>query len=205
MVLEALSAWVYSSPAITGAFFIIVYCVIGFFLKYIDAAFDDDIFNKKKAFWVAVILAALGATAMAISPTTTIIFAALIFGLIVARKVDNTPFILGVFICFIIFFVLGGTINPILHNPQAFLILFLAAMIEDRFDYKKQKLFRNGAQKMVSFLFKYGFLLKISAIIVFIFMAYEPLFCIALILFDFSYDAMLLLTQKKLGKKLLWG
>ena len=200
-MLEVISSLVYSNEIITWIFFIFIYFLSGFLLKYIDSAFDDHLFNKKKAFGLAVILACIASIAMIISTTTTIVFFALILSLIIAKKVDNIAFILGAFFCFLLFFILGGTITPILNNVNIFVILFLATLLEEKVDYKKGIFMKKKLGKKIRFLFEYGFMLKLSAIIAFIFLSFQPLFCISLIVFDFAYDAMLCISYKTKRKK----
>jgi len=201
-MIESISSIVYSNEIITWTFFITIYFLAGFLLKYIDAAFDDNLFNKKKAFTASISLAVIAAISMIISPTTTIIFFALILSLILAKKVDNITFILGAFSCFLIFFLLGGTIEPILNNLNIFVILFLATLLEEKVDYKKGIFMKKQLNSKIRFLFEYGFMLKLSAIIAFIFLSFQPLFCISLIVFDFAYDAMLCVSYKVKRKKL---
>jgi len=207
-MLEALQQLVYLNPACTWAFFLASYFVIGFLLKYVDEAFDDNMYSKKKAFIVGLVLAFVGALGMVLSPTTMVVFTGLIIGLIIARKVDNPAFIAATFVLYFFFFALGGTVQPLIaqQSEQAiFLLFFLAAMVEEKIDYKKAKLFKNKRGKTFSFIFEYGVMLKLCAFLVFIVIKFDPLFFFAVLLFDLGYDLMVFLTHKRLGKGILWA
>jgi hypothetical protein len=136
MVLEALTTWVYSSPQVTWAFFLASFFLVGLLLKFVDAALDDGLFSKKKAFLIACLLAVVVAALMAISEMTMVAFTGILLGVIIARKVDNMIFVAGTFICAAVFFMLGGTIQPLLANTPVFSIIFLAIVLEEKVDYK---------------------------------------------------------------------
>jgi len=204
MVLEALMHWVYSSPEITWTFFLVSFFLVGLLLKFVDAALDDGLASKKRAFVIACLLAVVGAALMVISDMTMIAFTGVLLGVIIARKVDNLTFVAGTFLCAAVFFILGGTIQPLLTNTPVFAIIFLAIVLEEKVDYKKEKWFKTKKGKAFSFFFEYGFMLKIAAFVAFMILTFQPLFFLALLLFDFGYDAMLIAVHKKLGKGILW-
>jgi len=101
--------------------------------------------------------------------------------------------------------VLGGVINPLIFNIQVFMLIFLAILLEEKVDYKKERWFKTKKGKAFSFLFEYGFMLKIAGFIAFLMITFQPLFFAALLLFDLGYDFMLLVVHRKLGKGILWG
>jgi len=205
MVLETIAAWGFANPAIATLLFLLAYFVLGFMLKYVDAALDDKLFGKKKALFVACIMAVIVAIMMNLSEMTLVIFTAVILGVIIARKVDNFVFVVGTFLCFALYFMFGGVINPLIFNIQVFMLLFLAILLEEKVDYKKEKWFKTKKGKCFSFVFEYGFMLKVAAVIGFLVITYQPIFFAAVILFDLGYDLMLFIVHKKLGKGILWG
>ncbi|MDD3083432.1 MAG: hypothetical protein PHP82_00225 [Candidatus ainarchaeum sp.] len=186
-------------------FILLSYFLLGFLLKFADASFDDKLFSKKKSFFIMLIVAVFSAILMYLSDETKIIFIAFIIGLVLAKKIDNYAFITAAFICFTIFFIVGGTIDIIYFNIEIFTILFVAILLEEKINYKKDKWFKTKKGKLFSFIFEYGVMVKLSGFVAFVILSYNPLYFFAIILFDLGYDLMILITHKKLGKKILWN
>ena len=185
-------------------FILTSYFLLGFILKFADASFDDKLFSKKKSFLIMLIVAIFSAFLMSISNETKIIFIAFVLGLVLAKKIDNYAFISAAFVCFALFFIVGGTIEIIYLNIEIFVILFIAILLEEKINYKKDKWFKTKKGKIFSFIFEYGLMIKLAGFIAFVIMTYNPIYFFAVLLFDLGYDLMILITHKKLGKKLLW-
>lgn len=79
--------------------FIIVplYAFLGFSIKFIDQAYDEDLYSLKTANLLAVISGVVMGVLMVFdSPFSTAFFLAMIVSLILARKIDNRAFAAGV-------------------------------------------------------------------------------------------------------------
>ncbi len=189
---------------IISTFIIISYFFLGFLLKLVDASFDDKLFSRKKSFGLMLLVGIFAAILMTFSNETKIIFIAFILGLILAKKIDNYAFISATFVCFALFFLMGGTIDIIFLNIEVFAILFISILLEERINYKKDKWFKTKKGKTLSFIFEYGIMVKLSGFIAFIILSYNPIYFLAVLFFDLGYDLMIIITHKRLGKKLLW-
>jgi hypothetical protein len=78
--------------------FIIVplYAFLGFSIKFIDQAYDEEMYSVKTANLLAVISGVVMGTLMVFdSPFSTAFFLAMIVSLILARKIDNVAFAAG--------------------------------------------------------------------------------------------------------------
>ncbi|OPY34077.1 MAG: hypothetical protein A4E32_00346 [Methanomassiliicoccales archaeon PtaU1.Bin124] len=78
--------------------FIIVplYAFLGFAIKFIDQAYDEEMYSLKTANLLAVISGVvMGALMVFDSPFSTAFFLAMIVSLILARKIDNVAFAAG--------------------------------------------------------------------------------------------------------------
>lgn len=79
-------------------FFLVAFAVLGAGLKYIDNAFDEQIFNKKIAYTLAPLLGVLGAYTMVMSAVSATILLAIVLGVFLKGKVDNWAFLTGLLV-----------------------------------------------------------------------------------------------------------
>ena len=80
---------------------IITFGFLGYAIKYIDQAYDENEFPIRSANLVAIIAGVLMGTLMAFdSPFSTAFFIAMIISLVLAKKIDNLAFAAGSIIAF---------------------------------------------------------------------------------------------------------
>jgi len=104
-------------------FFILTYIILGAGIKYIDSAFDENVFNKKFAIIISPFLGILWAYVMLMNEISASILLAVLIAVIIKGKIDNIAHLLGVisiiiFGVLIIFFIDG---NGFMFLPLIFL------------------------------------------------------------------------------------
>ena len=167
--------------------FLLYFGILGAGIKYIDAAYDDKIFNKKIALGIAPFLGILWAYTMLINPVAATILLAVIIGVLFKGKIDNIAHFAGLLVIFAIIFFAGVQLMVI---PLVFLAI--AALLDevgnDFVDKRKSKLDMNkfSHQFVVSF-FDQRWVLKV-AILILGFIGIIPLvFFLAMASFDYAY------------------
>jgi hypothetical protein len=71
------------------------YALLGAGIKYIDQAYDQKTFSKKKANLAAILCGLLMAYLVTTDPPSTAIFLAMITALLLTKKIDNPAFYIG--------------------------------------------------------------------------------------------------------------
>jgi len=185
-------------------FFILTYIILGAGIKYIDSAFDENVFNKKFAIIISPFLGILWAYVMLMNEISASILLAVLIAVIIKGKIDNIAHLLGVisiiiFGVLIIFFIDG---NGFMFLPLIFLTC--AGIIDevgnDVLDYNKK--FHN--KKRFGFMFGYYFfgrryLMKVAILYLALLNVFPLYFLIAFILFDESYIIVDLYCKSKLA------
>ena len=180
-------------------FFLVAYSILGAGIKYIDAAFDDKIFNKSIAMILAPLLGILWAYTMLIDSVSATILLAVVVGVLITGKIDNYAHLIGMLIIFAILFVLR---IEFLIIPVIFLSAsaILDEVGNDYIDGGKENLNKEKLRdKFLIYFFGHRWVMKI-AIIYLIFMGIIPFyFFIAMALFDYSYVFVGSYTKLKQG------
>lgn len=169
---------------------IVAFAVIGFGLKYIDDAFDDDetVLSKKLAMLIAPIIVTI-AVILAIKDEVaqTILFAILL-SVLISGKVDNLIFklssIVFVLLLFIPYFRLYGSIN-FLWLPLV-IITTTGVIDEAGNDYVD----KNNANSIRNFFFKHRFAMKMGMVTLCGFQFLAWIYLIAFLAFDIAYDSV---------------
>ena len=103
---------------------IVTFAFLGYGIKYIDQAYDENEFPIRSANIVAIISGILMGTLMAFdSPFSTAFFIAMIISLVLAKKIDNVAFAAGSIIAF------GMMGLFMLNTSVTFLILPIAVFL----------------------------------------------------------------------------
>ncbi|MCW3129048.1 MAG: DUF3098 domain-containing protein [Methanophagales archaeon] len=167
---------------------ILAFAMIGGGLKYIDDAFDEDLFSKKKAISIAPILVII-AVILAIKDTAaqTILFSILL-SVLIGGKVDNLIFKLSS-IAFLLLlslpsFCLYATLN-FLWVPL-FIITISGIIDEKGNDYVDE----NKTNKLTYFFFEHRFTMKIGVLTVCGFQFLEWFYLFAFLTFDGAYESI---------------
>jgi hypothetical protein len=179
--------------------FLLSYTLIGAGIKYVDAAFDDETFNKKLAIIIAPIIAMVIVYAMFVNSVSATILLAVVIGVLFTGKIDNIAHILGVVVIFPFIYLLG---IEFLFIPLGILVLggIIDELGNDFIDKRKDK-FTMGPvyQKFLMYFFEHRWTLKI-VILGFILLGLFPwYFFFAMFLFDYAYLSVSLFSDIKQG------
>lgn len=177
------------------------YALLGSGMKYVDQAFDLDVFSKKTATLMAIPGAILMGLLMATNGSSATIFLAIVIGLALTRKVDNIAFQTGLFFLILapIFF---SSIIQIQWIP--FALLFSAGIADeytsDWADLKIKKRTIEEAlskgkptpikQKILEMLFEHRIIMKIMVLLLVLAGLFQPIYLLAFLAFDLSYKAV---------------
>ncbi len=167
--------------------FLLYFGILGAGIKYIDAAYDDKIFNKKIALSIAPLLGILWAYTMLINPAAATILLAVVFGVLFKGKIDNIAHLAGLVVILTIIFVAGVQLMII---PLVFLA-FTALLDEfgnDFVDRRKNSLnMNNYSHKFIVFFFDQRWVLKVAILILGLIGTIPLVFFLAMFSFDYAY------------------
>ena len=167
--------------------FLLYFGILGAGIKYIDAAYDDKIFNKKIALSIAPLLGVLWAYTMLINPAAATILLAVVIGVLFKGKIDNIAHLAGLVVIFAIIFVAGVQLMII---PLVFLA-FAALLDEfgnDFVDKRKNSLNMNKfSHKFVVLFFDQRWVLKVAILILGLVGTIPLVFFLAMFSFDYAY------------------
>ncbi len=162
---------------------ILAFVIIGAGLKYIDDAFDEDIFSKRAAMVIAPILVIIW-TCLSIydSVSATILFSVL-FAVLLTGKLDNLVFKASS-IALILILVLSGTLN-FLWIPL-FTLIIMGVADEKGNDYVDN----HATHKSGQFFFSHRFSMKIG-VLGLCMLSWLPWFYLgAFLAFDGAYESV---------------
>ena len=167
---------------------ILAFAIIGAGLKYIDDAFDEDRYSKKKAIVIAPIIV-LVACILAIKDTAsqTILFSILL-SVLIGGKVDNGIFKVSS-IAFLLLlslpsFYLYGTMN---FFWMPLIIITITGIIDEKGnDYVDE----NKTNKLIHFFFEHRFSMKIGMLTVCVFQFLGWFYLFAFLAFDGAYESI---------------
>jgi hypothetical protein len=179
-------------------FFFLSYVILGAGLKYIDDAFDEKTFSKKKAFVIAPLLGIFGAFTITISPFSATILVAVVLGVLFKGKVDNRAHLISFFTFFIIVIMLG--IVNIMILPLIFLTAagVLDEIGNDAVDYNGRfHKYKKFKYQFALYFFGRRYLMKVALFFLILVGVFPLYFLIAFILFDESYIVVGLYSHSK--------
>ncbi|MFH1101106.1 MAG: hypothetical protein V1726_03615 [Methanobacteriota archaeon] len=166
---------------------LLLYPILGAGIKYIDDAFDEQLFSKTFALALAPFLAVIWAYTMLIDQVSATILLAILCGVLLKGKIDNYAHLTGLAIIFIII-VLAGV-----HLMVLPLILLAAAALLDEvgndiIDDQKGLINKEKvSHRFVLYFFDQRWAMKLAILFIF-FMGVIPFyFFIAMMLFDAAY------------------
>lgn len=175
--------------------------ILGAGIKYIDAAFDEEVFNKQHAIIIAPIVGIIWAVTMSIHPTAATILLAVIFGVLLKGKIDNTAHILG-FLSVIIMAIVFGI------QPQFIPLIFLtaAAVLDevgnDVTDYNKKNFYTYRFRHQFSlYFFGRRYLMKVAIIYLVIIGVFSLEIFLAFLLFDEAYIVTSIFSKSRIVLK----
>jgi hypothetical protein len=182
-------------------FFFLCYPILGAGIKIMDAAFDEKTINRKVAFFLAPLLAILGAYAMYINIASATILLAIILGVFFTGKIDNRAHILAMLVIF-----------PIIYLAKIeFLILPLIILVlggifdevgNDFIDKRKEFInLKKFSHKFIYYFFEQRWTLKVTILLLSVVNLLPFYFFFAMILFDYSYLTVTYYSKVKIGIK----
>ncbi len=180
----------------------LLFPVLGAGIKYVDAAFDEEVFNKNKALLVAIVLGILWAFTMILHPMAATILLAVILGVLVKGKIDNVAHAAGLVSILIFYMVLWYLFDGVIIYFMPLFFLAAAAVLDeignDVISYNSE--FSNNHTFGFQF-FKYFFgrrhFMKVALIYLFIVAGYPLYFFVAFLFFDEAYMMVALYSQSK--------
>lgn len=180
--------------------FLIIFGILGAGIKYIDAAYDDKIFNKKIALALAPFLGILWAYTMLINPVAATILLAVIIGVLFKGKIDNIAHLAGLLVIIAIIFIAGVQlmILPLIFLATAAL---LDEIGNDFVDKRRNKLDTNKfLHRFIVSFFDQRWVLKV-ALLFLCFIGVIPLiFFLAMVSFDYAYLGVRFYSKTKQNK-----
>ena len=180
----------------------LLFPVLGAGIKYVDAAFDEEVFNKNKAVIFAIFLGILWAFTMILHPMAATILLAVILGVLIKGKIDNIAHAAGLVSILIFYMILWYLFDGVIIYFMPLFFLAGAAVLDeignDVISYNSE--FSNNHTFGFQF-FKYFFgrrhFMKVALIYLFIVAGYPLYFFVAFLFFDEAYMMVALYSQSK--------
>ena len=162
---------------------ILAFAIIGAGLKYIDDAFDEDKFSKKKAIVIAPIIVLIWICLSLFDSISATILFSILFAVLLTGKIDNLIFKVSTIALISILF-LTQMLN-LLWIPLVILILMGVA------DEKGNDYVDNHATlKLVEFFFSYRFCMKMGLLSLCILTLLPWLYLLAFLAHDGAYESV---------------
>ena len=180
----------------------LLFPILGAGIKYIDAAFDEEVFNKTKAIIAAPFFGFLWAFTMILHPMAATILLSVIIGVLIKGKIDNVAHGIGLLAILAFYIVLWIVFDGVIIYFMPLFFLAAAAVLDeignDVISYNSE--FSNNHTFGYQF-FKYFFgrrhFMKVALIYLFIVAGYPLYFFVAFLFFDEAYMMVALYSQLK--------
>ena len=179
---------------------VLMYAILGAGIKYIDAAFDEKIYNKQHAIILAPFLGFFWTITMMVSQVSATILLAVVLGVLFKGKIDNKAHLIGLLSIFFLTYIFQ--IKPIIPT----LIFLTAAAVLDEVGHDiitynknilKTKLFSH---QFIKYFFGRRYMVKIALIYLIILGFITAEYFIAFLAFDEAYLMIGLLSKVKQKK-----
>ena len=186
---------------INDVILLIGYAILGAGIKYIDMAYDDNMFNKTTANIIALISAAIMGALIITDQTSAVIFMAIITAAILTGKTDNDTFKIcatGMILTYLLSrMTLTGDDFITTENAIALTTLIISGVLDEKgndwYDRKRNALIKPiwitiQEEGIIEKFFKHRGLMKITVLWLCIIGYFNFIYFIAFILFDLAYD-----------------
>ena len=179
---------------------VLMYVILGGGIKYIDAAFDEKIYNKQHAIILAPFLGFFWTITMMVSQVFSTILLAVVLCVLFKGKIDNKAHLIGLLSIFFLTYIFQ--IKPIIPT----LIFLTAAAVLDEVGHDiitynknilKTKLFSH---QFIKYFFGRRYMVKIALIYLIILGFISAEYFIAFLAFDEAYLMIGLLSEVKQKK-----
>jgi hypothetical protein len=180
----------------------LLFPVLGAGIKYVDAAFDEEVFNKNKAVIIAPFIGVLWAFTMILHPMAATILLAVILGVLIKGKIDNVAHAIGLGSIIIFYVILWYLFDGVIIYFMPLFFLAAAGVLDeignDVISYNNE--FSHNHSFGFQF-FKYFFgrrhFMKVALIYLFIVAGFPLYFFVAFLFFDEAYMMIALYSQSK--------
>lgn len=159
--------------------------VIGGGFKFVDEAFDENAFSRKFAFLIAAILVVIWTGISIYDASAATVLFAILAGVLLSGKVDNTAFKMGTIALLPLLFLSGVALLP-------FLTLTLAGVVDEKGNNYVDSRKTNRA---VKFFFLHRFSMKLAVFAVCYASYLHWLYLFTFLAFDIAYDLIGVLSQ----------
>jgi len=168
-------------------FLLLIYPVLGAGIKYIDAAFDNDAFNKNLAFAIALFLGLLWSFVMCTNAVSATILFAVVLSVFLKGKIDNRAFLLGFGVIVFLILVCGIQIALL-----PLVLLTVAGVLDevgnDIIDYNRNDLQESRFRhQFLKYFLGRRYVMKATLFLLVIMNLVPMMYLIAFILFDEAY------------------
>lgn len=175
-----------------------IYFLIGSGVKYVDAAYDENTFNRRYALYLAILLGFIAGMTMIWDQPTLIIFLSLIIGVTVTGKLDILPFQVLIAIAILLPSCYYRASIPLSWN-NGYLIMLLsfgAAIDEIGNDLADARVLKNKLR--IFFLYR-GYLKVVIGIIAVLHYLHWP-YAVAFMSFDIGYFLLTRLSEQRVAR-----
>ncbi len=166
--------------------------IMGFAIKYIDAAYDEDAFNKKNAVLAAVCCGAFMGYWIAMDASAAVFLLAICLGVAITKKIDNPAFILGIILALFVPAILKASLI-ISWLPLAALVI-ACVVDEEGNDMVKRIPFKG-----VRMFFHYRLSMEVMMAVLTISGLFAWPYFLAFVSFDLGYQMVTYYVDKKLN------
>jgi hypothetical protein len=172
------------------------FALLGAGIKFVDSAFDDNLFSRRAAYVIAVLSGALMGVLIAGDQFAAALLFSIVIGVAVAKKIDNAAFIAGTLVAVAVALLL---IRSGEFNVAAIAFLSAAAVIDEL----GNNLSDSGRVRSAAFafFFRYRLTLELAMGSLVLSGAFPPIYWLALILFDAAYVSVAMLSARMLAAR----
>ncbi len=166
---------------------IIAYIILGSGIKYIDAAFDNKVFNKTSAIIIAPLLGIFWGIIMYSSQTSATILLAVVLGVFFKGKIDNRAHLIGFFtvLTIVIIFKIQPYIFPLVFLTAAAVVDEVGNDVTD--GNKKNFYSHHFYQQFSLYFFGRRYLMKAAILYLVLMGLFSLEYFLAFLLFDEAY------------------
>jgi len=171
---------------------LIIFGFIGGGLKFIDDAFEKDIFDMRVAMVLTPIILVLWVWISVVDTVSAVILFSILLGVLLTGKIDNFIFKIST-ITLIAFFDLRSLGHYLM--PLVFLTLMsIADEIGNDF------VDNNSVNKLVKFFFLHRFSMKFGIMLLCVTSYFPPIYLVAFLCFDIAYDSVGIVSKSIVAK-----
>jgi len=166
---------------------VVLYAFLGAAIKFIDQAYDEERYSRKLANVIAIVAGITMGGLMALdSPFSTAFYGAMIFSLVLARKIDNRAFLAGTLVAALTLLVLWPVTGPVVLLAPL-IIFILAGFLDEVVDDLAQK---AQAPKIVRWVMLYRPLSDVALVAMMLLGWFPWYYLVPYFAFTFAYLAM---------------